>query len=214
VRYIPISDLFFLFTSGNACVTTFALGALGPSTFALGWWDSSLAILFFDILGSLGPARLITLGPKTGLRCMTLYAFGLIPGGFLAFVNVLTCIGWSMVITMAGAEVFYALTDLKLPLAVCILILAIGYTQLPSPLMLDLLSSVSSDTSGFTFANATRDWPCTPSSPSLQVSVHLTCKTCPLLPEKLRWPMSCHSGPLVSVMPSPGVLSLLITLST
>ena len=33
-------DLFFLFTSGNCCVTTFALGALGPSTFALSWWDS------------------------------------------------------------------------------------------------------------------------------------------------------------------------------
>ena len=90
--------------------------------------DRFLAILFFDIIGSLGPALLITLGPKTGLRCMTLsrYSFGLWPGGFLAFVNVLTCIGWSMVNTMAGAEVFYALTDYKLPLAVCILILAIG----------------------------------------------------------------------------------------
>src|SRR5579862_2332985 len=33
-------DLFFLFTSGNCCVTTFALGALGPSTFALSWWGS------------------------------------------------------------------------------------------------------------------------------------------------------------------------------
>ena len=29
-------DLFFLFTSGNCCITTFALGGLGPSTFALG----------------------------------------------------------------------------------------------------------------------------------------------------------------------------------
>jgi purine-cytosine permease-like protein len=141
-------------------VTTFALGALGPSTFALGWWDSFLAILFFDIIGSLGPSLLITLGPKTGLRCMTLsrYAFGLIPGGFLAFVNVLTCIGWSMVNTMAGAEVFYALTDLKLPLAVCILILAIGYTPSHSRLISDLSSSVSSDTSGFTSTNVIRGW--------------------------------------------------------
>jgi hypothetical protein len=29
-------DLFFLFTSGNCCITTFALGALGPSIFGLG----------------------------------------------------------------------------------------------------------------------------------------------------------------------------------
>jgi purine-cytosine permease-like protein len=54
------------------------------------------------------------------------YSFGLIPGGFIAFVNVLTCVGWSMVNTMAGAEVFYSLTDTKLPLAICILILAIA----------------------------------------------------------------------------------------
>ena len=54
------------------------------------------------------------------------YSFGLIPGGFIAFINVLTCVGWSMVNTMAGGEVFYSLTDEKLPLAICILILAIG----------------------------------------------------------------------------------------
>jgi hypothetical protein len=87
-----------------------------------------LAILVGDIIGSIGPAVLITLGPKTGLRCMTLtrYSFGIIPGGFLAFLNVLTCIGWSMVNTMAGAQAFYAMTNTKLPLVVCILILAIG----------------------------------------------------------------------------------------
>jgi hypothetical protein len=33
-------DLFFLFSSGNCCITTFALGALGPGVFQLGWWDS------------------------------------------------------------------------------------------------------------------------------------------------------------------------------
>lgn len=86
------------------------------------------AVLVGDIIGSFGPALLITIGAKTGLRCMTLtrYSFGLHPGRFMAFLNVLTCIGWSMVNTMAGAQAFYALTDTKLPLAVCILILAIG----------------------------------------------------------------------------------------
>jgi purine-cytosine permease-like protein len=58
------------------------------------------------------------------------YAFGLIPGGFIAFINVLTCIGWAMVTTMAGAEVFYSLSNTKVPLAVCILILAIVYAFL------------------------------------------------------------------------------------
>jgi len=58
---------------------------------------------------------------------ITRYAFGLIPGAFIAFLNVLTCLGWSMVNTMAGALVFYSLSDYKVPLAVCILILSIVY---------------------------------------------------------------------------------------
>jgi purine-cytosine permease-like protein len=62
------------------------------------------------------------------------FAFGLYAGGFIAFVNVLTCVGWSMVNTMAGAEAFYAMTNTKLPLAVCILILAIGYLNLANSL--------------------------------------------------------------------------------
>lgn len=35
------SDLFYCFTSGNCCVTAFALGALGPSTFFLGLYYPS-----------------------------------------------------------------------------------------------------------------------------------------------------------------------------
>jgi purine-cytosine permease-like protein len=90
-------------------------------------WDSFLTILFFVPLGAFGPALLVQLGPKTGLRTMTIsrYAFGLVPGGVIAFVNVLTCIGWAMVTTMAGAEVFYSLSNTKVPLEVCILILSI-----------------------------------------------------------------------------------------
>jgi hypothetical protein len=48
-------DLFFLFSSGNCCVTTFALGALGPGLFELGWWDSydpggELQVLMVDFV--------------------------------------------------------------------------------------------------------------------------------------------------------------------
>jgi len=78
-------------------------------------------------MGAFGPGLLVRLGPLTGLRTMTItrYSFGLFAGGFVAFVNVLTCIGWAMVTTMAGAQVFYSLSDYKVPMAVCILILAI-----------------------------------------------------------------------------------------
>jgi purine-cytosine permease-like protein len=74
----------------------------GPTSFNLGWWDSFSAVLVGTLIGSLGPAILVPLGAKTGLRCMTLarYAFGLYTGGVIAFFNALTCIGWSMVNTM------------------------------------------------------------------------------------------------------------------
>ena len=48
----------------------------------------------------------------------------------MAFINVLTCVGWAMVNTMAGALAFFAVTNEKLPLAICILILAIAYVPL------------------------------------------------------------------------------------
>lgn len=108
-----MTDLFFFFSSASCCVTTLALGVLGffnayvnltsgPTIFDLGWWDSFSAALVGCVIGSLGPSLLIPLGAKTGLRCMTIarYAFGLYAGGFIAFFNALTCIGWSMVNTM------------------------------------------------------------------------------------------------------------------
>jgi hypothetical protein len=90
------------------------------------------------------------------------YAFGLYFGGFIAFINVLTCVGWSMVNTMAGAEAFYAMTNTKLPLTICILILAIGYF-FPSFTNIDLTfiaRSLSdfSDIGGSIFMNAIHGW--------------------------------------------------------
>ena len=47
-------------------------GTLGPSLFYLGWWDSFLTILFFNMLGMIPPAYMATFGPKMGLRAMTI----------------------------------------------------------------------------------------------------------------------------------------------
>ena len=66
----PPRDLFTIFMSVNVGVATLAFGTLGPSLFYLGWWDSSLCILFFNIIGSIPPAFMATFGPKLGLRTM------------------------------------------------------------------------------------------------------------------------------------------------
>ena len=70
--------------SANLTVSTFSLGkhfpgislitpgTLGPSLFFLGWWDSFLTILFFNMIGMIPPAYMATFGPKMGLRAMTI----------------------------------------------------------------------------------------------------------------------------------------------
>ena len=68
-------SLFTLWSSANIGTATLAFGTLGPGVFFLGWWDSFLCLLFFNIIGALPPALMATLGPKLGLRTMTVQRF-------------------------------------------------------------------------------------------------------------------------------------------
>jgi hypothetical protein len=73
-------SLFTLWSSANVGTATLAFGTLGPGLFFLGWWDSFLCLLFFNILGATPPALMATLGPKLGLRTMTVqrFSFGML----------------------------------------------------------------------------------------------------------------------------------------
>jgi len=55
----------------------------------------------FNILGVLPPAIFSTLGPRLGLRQMTIarFSFGWVGRIIMAFFNVAACIGWSAVRT-------------------------------------------------------------------------------------------------------------------
>ena len=77
----PPFSLFALWASANVGTATLAFGTLGPGLFFLGWWDSFCCLLFFNIIGALPPALMATLGPKLGLRTMTIqrYSFGKFP---------------------------------------------------------------------------------------------------------------------------------------
>lgn len=68
-------SLFTLWSSANVGTATLAFGTLGPGVFFLGWWDSFLCLLFFNIIGAIPPALMATLGPKLGLRTMTVQRF-------------------------------------------------------------------------------------------------------------------------------------------
>jgi cytosine/uracil/thiamine/allantoin permease len=68
-------SLFTLWSSANICTATLAFGTIGPGLFYLGWWDSFLCILFFNLIGAIPPALMATLGPQLGLRTMTVQRF-------------------------------------------------------------------------------------------------------------------------------------------
>ena len=120
-------DLFTVFMSVNVGVATLVFGTLGPSLFDLGWWDSFLCILFFNIIGSIPPALMATFGPKLGLRTMVIprYSFGWYPAKVIAMINLLNQIGWAMVNAIAGAEFLYDVGNGNLPMSVSVLIIGL-----------------------------------------------------------------------------------------
>lgn len=110
--HVRIFDNFTMWLSANLVISSIALGVLsGPAAFFLSFWDSLAVIVVFNALGVLPPAILATLGPKLGLRQMTIsrFAFGWGGGIIMALFNVGACIGWSAVNVIVGGQLISAL---------------------------------------------------------------------------------------------------------
>src|SRR5437588_1762664 len=109
--HVRILDNFTMWLSANLVISTVGLGALAIPIFGLGFWDSLAVILIFNALGVLPVAFFSTLGPKLGLRQMTIsrFSFGWVGGIIMALFNVGACIGWSAVNVIVGAQLFAAL---------------------------------------------------------------------------------------------------------
>src|SRR5436190_21439726 len=74
--HVSIFDNFTMWLSANLVISTVVLGALARAPFLiLGFWDGLAAIIIFNALGVLPVAFLSTLGPKLGLRQMTISRF-------------------------------------------------------------------------------------------------------------------------------------------
>src|SRR5438874_13678882 len=125
--HMRILDNFTIWLSANLVISTVALGVLATSVFQLGFWDSVVAIILFNILGALPVAFLSTLGPKLGLRQMTIsrFSFGWAGASIMALFNVAACIGWSCVNVIVGGQLIGALSGGAIPPQVGILIIAI-----------------------------------------------------------------------------------------
>ena len=109
--HVRILDNFTMWLSANLVISTVVLGALATNVFQLGFWDSIAVIILFNALGILPVAFFSTLGPKLGLRQMTIsrFSFGWIGGMIMGLVNVAACIGWSAVNVIVGGQLVAAL---------------------------------------------------------------------------------------------------------
>ncbi len=125
--HVRIRDNFTMWLSANLMITTFALGGIAIPVFGLGFWDSLVAIILFNAFGVLPVAFFSTLGPKLGLRQMTIsrFSFGWVGGIIMALFNVVACIGWSAVNVIVGGQLVTDLSDGAVPQWIGILIIAI-----------------------------------------------------------------------------------------
>jgi NCS1 nucleoside transporter family len=125
--HVRIFDNFTMWLSANLVISTIALGALANLIFGLGFWDGLAVIIIFNALGVLPVAFFSTLGPKLGLRQMTIsrFAFGWVGGIIMALFNVAACIGWSAVNVIIGGQLIADLTNGAIPRWAGILIIAI-----------------------------------------------------------------------------------------
>ncbi len=125
--HVRIFDNFTMWLSANLVISTIGLGALAIPIFGLGFWDSLAIIIIFNVIGVLPVAFFSTLGPKLGLRQMTIsrFAFGWVGGIIMALFNVAACIGWSVVNVIIGGQLIAALSSGRVPSWAGILILAV-----------------------------------------------------------------------------------------
>ncbi|KAI9773146.1 MAG: purine-cytosine permease [Geoglossum simile] len=116
-----------MWLAANMVVSSFAIGALAGPVFHLGFVDTILTILFFNILGITPVCFWSTFGPKFGLRQMVLsrFYFGFYGVKVIAFFNVLACVGWSAVNVIVGAQLLHAVNG-SLPGFASIIIIAAG----------------------------------------------------------------------------------------
>jgi len=138
--HVRISDNFTIWLSANLEISSIVLGALATTVFALGFWDSIAAIIIFNVLGALPVAFFSTLGPKLGLRQMTIsrFSFGWIGAMVMVLCNAAACIGWSAVNVIVGGQLVAALSGGAIPQQVGILVITIlttlvsiyGYKQI------------------------------------------------------------------------------------
>ncbi|CUS23266.1 LAQU0S09e00914g1_1 [Lachancea quebecensis] len=95
--------------SANMVIAAFSLGALGPGVFGLNFYGCLLAVLLFTTLGIMPVAFFSVFGAELGMRQMVLSRFllGNVTARIFALINVIACVGWGAVNTIASAQLLH-----------------------------------------------------------------------------------------------------------
>ncbi|OLN83301.1 Purine-cytosine permease fcyB 2 [Colletotrichum chlorophyti] len=121
-------NAFTIWCSINTNILAITFGMLGPVSFGLSLRDSALVILFFNLLSTLAPAFLSTLGPKTGMRQMIQARFSF--GYYLVYIPVLlnlaTLTGFCIIICVIGGQCLSAVSEGDLSTALGIVLIAVA----------------------------------------------------------------------------------------
>ncbi|KAI0715106.1 cytosine-purine permease [Earliella scabrosa] len=117
----------FMWWSVNTGLTTIPIGTLGQAFFSLTLPHAVATIMCFGTLGAIATAFVSTLGPKTGLRTMTITRFssGYVGGTIYAVLNILTQLGFSVAAVILGGQTLASVNPGTLPLVVGIIIIGV-----------------------------------------------------------------------------------------
>jgi len=123
-------NMFCLWASGVMNLSCFATGFLGSTAFDLSLAQSILICVFGSLLGGSVSGFCATLGPRTGLRQISIgrYSMGWWPNKLIALLNTIQQIGWSAVGCITGGLALEAVSDGSVSIVAGIMIIAVCST--------------------------------------------------------------------------------------
>ncbi|KYK62134.1 purine-cytosine permease FCY22 [Drechmeria coniospora] len=120
-------NIFTVWFSINSNILGIFFGMLGPTIYGLSLRDSALVIVFFGLVTTIPPGYLTVWGPKTGMRQMVQarYSFGRYAVSIPVLFNLVTMMGFTVIVLVLGGQCLSAVSDGRLTATVGIVIIAV-----------------------------------------------------------------------------------------
>ncbi|ANB11520.1 Tpn1p [Sugiyamaella lignohabitans] len=122
-----VINMYLLWMSGCGGLSSVSGYLLGPLLFQLSFKDCISSGVAGTVVGCAIAAYGATMGPRSGLRQMVgvRYQFGWWPAKFIALLNIVTLLGWSVVNCVFGGQILSAVSNNAVPIEVGITIITV-----------------------------------------------------------------------------------------